>query len=70
MRAGHVRLNGTRITSPGHSIRLEDVVTVALDARVRVLRVTGFTQRRGDAKTAATTYVEIGASNPPGSHAN
>lgn len=70
IRAGRVRLNGMRVTAPGHAVRLDDVVTVALDARVRVMRVTGFIERRGDANAASTTYVEIGPSDPQGSHAN
>jgi len=65
VRAGRVRLNGTRITAPGHAVRLDDVLTVALDSRVRVLRVIGFISRRGDAKAAATTYLEIGETSAP-----
>lgn len=60
VRAGRVRLNGTRVTAPGHAVRLDDVVTVALDSRVRVLRVVGFAARRGDANAAGALYMEIG----------
>jgi ribosome-associated heat shock protein Hsp15 len=45
--AGYVRVNGTRIDAPGRMVRLGDVITVALDHAVRVLRVRGFTERRG-----------------------
>jgi ribosome-associated heat shock protein Hsp15 len=56
---GHVRLNGTRETSPGHSIRTGDVLTIALDARVRILRVVAFTERRGDAQAAHALYDDL-----------
>jgi ribosome-associated heat shock protein Hsp15 len=45
--AGYVRVNGIRIDAPGRMVRLGDVITVALDHAVRVLKVRGFTERRG-----------------------
>jgi ribosome-associated heat shock protein Hsp15 len=56
---GRVRLNGVRQISPGHALKLGDVLTVALDARVRVLRVAAFSERRGDAPSAQTLYDEL-----------
>jgi len=47
--AGHVRVNGQRIDAASRAVRLGDVVTVALDRGVRVLRVAGFAERRGPA---------------------
>ena len=58
--SGHVRINGTREKSPGHAIKIGDVVTVALDRSVRVLKVTGFIERRGDAASARVLYEELG----------
>lgn len=58
--SGHVRINGTREKSPGHAIKIGDVVTVALDRTVRVLKVTGFSERRGDAASARVLYEELG----------
>ncbi|MCA6124651.1 RNA-binding S4 domain-containing protein [Bradyrhizobium sp. WSM 1704] len=57
--SGHVRINGTREKSPGHAIKLGDVVTVALDHGVRVLKVTGFAERRGDAASARVLYDDL-----------
>ena len=37
--SGHVRVNGERIDAPSRAVRPDDVVTVALDRTVRVLRV-------------------------------
>jgi ribosome-associated heat shock protein Hsp15 len=61
---GRVRVNGQRETSPGHGIKPDDVLTVALDSRVRLLRVTGFAERRGDADAARLLYEELAP--PPG----
>jgi ribosome-associated heat shock protein Hsp15 len=57
--AGHVRVNGVRETSPGHAIKAGDVLTVGLDRSVRVLKVTGFAERRGDAASARALYVDL-----------
>jgi ribosome-associated heat shock protein Hsp15 len=50
--AGHVRINGQRVDAPSRAVRLGDVVTVALDRAVRVLKVLGFAERRGSADDA------------------
>ena len=57
--AGHVRLNGTRERAPGHSVKLGDVLTIALDNSVRVIKVVGFTERRGDASAARLLYADL-----------
>ena len=49
---GNVRLNGERIAAASQPVRSGDVVTIALDRAVRVLKVTGFAERRGDADAA------------------
>jgi ribosome-associated heat shock protein Hsp15 len=58
--SGHVRINGAREKSPGHPIKIGDVLTIALDRTVRVLKVTGFNERRGDAASARVLYEELG----------
>jgi ribosome-associated heat shock protein Hsp15 len=58
--SGHVRINGAREKSPGHAIKIGDVLTIALDRTVRVLKVTGFNERRGDAASARVLYEELG----------
>jgi ribosome-associated heat shock protein Hsp15 len=57
--AGQVRINGERETAPGHTVKIGDVVTVALDRTVRVMKVTGFAERRGDASAARVLYVDL-----------
>ena len=50
--SGHVRVNGQRIDAASRAVRPGDVVTVALDRTVRVLKVLGFAERRGSADDA------------------
>jgi ribosome-associated heat shock protein Hsp15 len=57
--AGHVRVNGVRETAPGHAIKAGDVLTVGLDRTVRVLKVVGFSERRGDAGVARALYEDL-----------
>jgi ribosome-associated heat shock protein Hsp15 len=57
--AGYVRINSTRVDAPGRHVRAGDVITVALDRRVRVLKVRAFAERRGPATVAATLYEEL-----------
>ena len=57
--AGHVRINGVREKSPGHSVKLGDVLTIGLDNSVRVLKVAGFSERRGDASAARVLYEDL-----------
>jgi ribosome-associated heat shock protein Hsp15 len=57
--AGYVRINGTRIDGPGRMVRSGDVITVALDRSVRVLKVRGFTERRGPAESGRGLYEEL-----------
>jgi ribosome-associated heat shock protein Hsp15 len=57
--AGHVRINGVREKSPGHGVKVGDVLTIALDRSVRIFKVVGFSQRRGDASSARALYVDL-----------
>ena len=57
--SGHVRVNGARIDTPGRMVRAGDVITVALERHVRVLKVSGFVERRGPARTARFLYEEL-----------
>jgi len=58
--AGYVRVNGTRIDAPGRMVRAGDVVTVALERNVRVLKIVGFRERRGPAGSGEALYEELG----------
>jgi ribosome-associated heat shock protein Hsp15 len=57
--AGYVRLNGKRITVPSQKVAIGDVVTLALDRSVKVVRVEGVCERRGPAAAARALYRDL-----------
>jgi ribosome-associated heat shock protein Hsp15 len=57
--SGHVRLNSQRIDAASQAVRAGDVVTIALDRSVRVLKVAGFAERRGSSDVARQTYEDL-----------
>jgi ribosome-associated heat shock protein Hsp15 len=57
--AGHVRINGVREKAPGHGVKAGDVLMIGLDRSVRVLKVVGFSERRGDAPAARLLYEDL-----------
>src|ERR1700749_156655 len=57
--AGYVRINGAKIDAPGRFVRTGDVITVALDRSVRVLRGRGFVGRRVPASTGQSLYDQL-----------
>ncbi len=57
--SGFVRLNGKRVTAGSQPVRLGDVVTLALDRAVKVLKVEGFCEKRGGAPVARTLYRDL-----------
>lgn len=61
--SGHVRLNGVRIAASSQPVRVGDVLTIALEERVRVLEVRALAERRGSAIAAAALYED--RSPPP-----
>ncbi|MBN8936676.1 MAG: RNA-binding S4 domain-containing protein [Rhizobiales bacterium] len=61
---GYVRINGARTDTSSRPVRPGDVVTIALDRGVRVLKVAGFAERRGSADLAHGLYEDF--SPPPG----
>lgn len=63
---GLVRLNGQRVSATSHGVKTGEVITVALDRTVRVMKVTGFAERRGDAASARLLYDDLTPMSPPG----
>ena len=57
--SGHVRLNRERVTAPSRLVRTDDVVTIALDRQVRILKVAGFAERRGGAEAGRALYADL-----------
>ncbi len=60
--AGRVRVNRDKIDSASRAVRVGDVLTVSLDAGIRVLRVRALGKRRGPAEEARTLYEDL---SPP-----
>ncbi len=59
--AGHVRLNGVRLNNAAKMLRCGDVLTIALERQVRVLRVVADGERRGPFSEASTLFEDLGA---------
>ena len=66
MEGGHVRLNRGKVLKPGHAVAPGDVLTLALDSRVRVLKIAACAQRRGSAPEAQKLYSEPAMTIPDG----
>ena len=63
--SGHVRVNGQRIDGASRAVRLGDVVTVALDRSVRVLKVAAFADRRGPPESARLLAEDLTPASEP-----
>lgn len=63
---GKVRVNRERTLKPRQQVKADDVVTIAVHGRVRVLRVLAPGERRGPAKEAVELYEEISLDAPDG----
>jgi ribosome-associated heat shock protein Hsp15 len=60
---GLIRINGARVDAASRAVRAGDVVTIAFD-RVRILRVAGFSERRGSASEAAALFEDLTPATP------
>ncbi len=56
---GHVRINGARVQQPSRPVRAGDVLTIALDRDVRLIRVLAFAERRGAFEQAKLLYEDM-----------
>ena len=63
--AGHVRVNGTRVSRPGRDISEGDTLTFPQGHRIRVVRVTALGLRRGPATEAQGLYVDLDPAATP-----
>ena len=62
---GHVRLNHAKVLKPAHGVKPGDVLTIAVQEHIRVLRVRGAGVRRGPFAEACQLYEEINAASSP-----
>jgi ribosome-associated heat shock protein Hsp15 len=59
VKAGHVRRDGRRLDGPDKPVRPGDVLTVALQRTVLVVRVLAVADRRGPAEEARLLYEPV-----------
>ena len=57
--AGHVRVNSARVENPAKALKIGDVVTVALERSVRVLKVRQPGTRRGPFSEAQALFEDL-----------
>jgi len=63
--AGHVRVNGTRVTRPGRDVGAGDTLTFPQGSRIRLVRILAPGLRRGPAPEAQALYLDLDASAAP-----
>ena len=63
--AGHVRVNGQRSTVPARPVGVDDVLTVALERQVRVLRIVATGERRGPFVEARLLFEDLSEARVP-----
>lgn len=56
---GKVRINREKVLAPSAPVKTGDVMTIALSSRVRVLKVVGFSERRGSATVAQALFDDL-----------
>lgn len=56
---GRFRVNREKVTKPSHTVKTGEVITAAIFGHVRVLRITGFSERRGSSAEAQALYVDL-----------
>lgn len=57
--SGHIRLNGRRIDAAHRPVRVGDVLTIALEHKIDVLKIESLGVRRGPAVEARRLYRNI-----------
>jgi ribosome-associated heat shock protein Hsp15 len=62
--AGHVRINKRKIASAAAAVAVGDVLTIAANRTVRVVRVAALAERRGGAPEARLLYEDITTPTP------
>jgi ribosome-associated heat shock protein Hsp15 len=56
---GDVRVNRIRVQKTSHVVKEQDVLTIAIAGRVRVVKVRSDAERRGSAAVAGLLYEEL-----------
>lgn len=56
---GHLRVNSEKVAKPAHGVGPGDVLTFPQARRIRVIRITSLSDRRGPAPEAQTLYEDL-----------
>lgn len=56
---GQVRINRGRVTKPSHTVKCNDVLTIALAGHVKVVRVLAEAERRASPSSVANLYEAV-----------
>jgi ribosome-associated heat shock protein Hsp15 len=62
---GRIRVNSVRTETPAKAVRAGDVLTIALEREVKVLRIMGSAERRGPYSEARLLYTDLSAAEDP-----
>lgn len=57
--AGHVRINKEKVLAAKSAIKIGDVLTIARDDRIRILKIAALGERRGPASEAQLLYEDL-----------
>ncbi|WP_269586238.1 RNA-binding S4 domain-containing protein [Roseibium sp. Sym1] len=63
--SGHVRINKDKISSASKTVKPGDVLTIALERRVLVLKILALGTRRGPYEEARKLYEDLSPPPPP-----
>jgi ribosome-associated heat shock protein Hsp15 len=63
--SGHVRINKEKISSASKTIKVGDVLTIALERRILVLKIAALGTRRGPYEEACKLYEDMSPPPPP-----
>jgi ribosome-associated heat shock protein Hsp15 len=62
--AGHIRLDGRRVTRPSAAVHAGATLVLPVGERIEVIRLLALPQRRGPAPEAQACYLKLEAGTP------
>jgi len=65
--AGHIRLDGRRVTRPSAAVHAGATLVLPLGERIEVIRLLALPRRRGPAPEAQACYLKLDAGTPAAS---
>jgi ribosome-associated heat shock protein Hsp15 len=63
--AGHIRIDGKRVTKPSEPVKLGSIIALPLRGGVRIIEVIAHPDRRGPLSEARLAYREIDGTGAP-----